>query len=62
VKDSLSSIQDQLTAYSNQIREYLNRVDADIENYKFAVEKTDDGLKIEVMFKGTLSSKDVVAE
>jgi hypothetical protein len=39
------------------IAEYLNNINADIENYRFAVEKTDNGLTIDVMFKATVSTR-----
>jgi hypothetical protein len=49
--EKLDNIQDQLANYGAQISEYLKGVKADISDYKFAVEKTPNGLDIDVRFK-----------
>jgi hypothetical protein len=54
VSQSLDTVQNQLAVYGNQIREYLNGMQADIEGYRFAVEKVDNGLTVDVLFKATI--------
>jgi hypothetical protein len=51
VKESIGNIQDQLATYGAQIQDYLKSFKADISDYKFAVEKTESGLDIDVRFK-----------
>jgi DNA anti-recombination protein RmuC len=59
MKESLAGVQDQLQAYGSQIGEYLNSIDANVEHYRFAVEKSgDNGLTIDVLFKATITQKD----
>jgi len=51
---SLEDAKTQLISFGNQIHEYLGKVDANIENYKFSVEKLEDGIAIDVAFRATL--------
>jgi hypothetical protein len=51
---SLDNVRNQLMIYGNQIREYLGKMDAQVEGYKFSVEKTDGGLLIDCQFKATI--------
>jgi hypothetical protein len=58
--ERLGNIQDQLATYGAQIQDYLKNVKADISDYKFAVEKSENGLDIDVRFKArvTMSGMD----
>ncbi|MGI0090399.1 MAG: hypothetical protein ACREBS_01695 [Nitrososphaerales archaeon] len=55
--ESMSNVQQQLMTYGNQIQQLLNTVAANIEDYRFTVEKIEDGLKIDVAFKATIRAK-----
>jgi ABC-type transporter Mla subunit MlaD len=44
VRDNLDDVRKQLLAYENQIKEYLGKVNASIDTYKFSVEKHGDGI------------------
>jgi FtsZ-binding cell division protein ZapB len=57
MNESMSNFQQQLMNYGNQIQQLLNTVSANIEDYRFLVEKTEDGLKIDVSFKASVKSK-----
>jgi hypothetical protein len=57
VKDSMANIQNQLQSYGNQIGEYLKTMNANVEDYKFAVEKIDNGLTVDVRFKATIKQQ-----
>ncbi len=51
---SMESVRETLTKYGKEIQEYLNRVEANVENYKFTVEKHGDGVEVEVDFKALI--------
>jgi hypothetical protein len=51
---SLEDARNQIVSFGTQIQEYLNKVDAHVENYKFSVEKMEDGIAIDVAFRATL--------
>jgi len=50
-KETLKNVRSQVLTFGNRIHEYLENVNADVENYKFTVEKHGDGIEIEVQFK-----------
>ncbi len=54
VGQSIDSIRKQLSDYGNQIQEYLKNVNAMVEDYKFSIEKKDNGLSIDVEFKASI--------
>jgi len=52
---SIDSIKSQLSTYGTQIQEYLKNVNATVEDYKFSIEKKDNGgLSIDIEFKATI--------
>jgi hypothetical protein len=52
---SIDSIKSQLTNYGTQIQEYLKNVNATVEDYKFSIEKRENGgLSIDIEFKATI--------
>jgi hypothetical protein len=57
VKDSFTNIQSQLQTYGNQIGEYLKTMNANVEDYRFSVEKIDNGLTVDVRFKATIKQQ-----
>ena len=56
LSQSMENVKSQLISYGNQIQEYLGKIDAKVENYKFSIEKTDGGLSIDCHFKATIQS------
>jgi hypothetical protein len=55
--DSIDSIKSQLSTYGNQIQEYLKNVNAKVEDYKFSIEKKENGgLSIDIEFKATIQA------
>ncbi|HZW56455.1 MAG TPA: hypothetical protein VFF30_09220 [Nitrososphaerales archaeon] len=55
----MAKIGHQMTAFGNTIREYLEKVDANVENYKFSVAKHGDGLDVELELKVLVQPKSV---
>jgi len=51
LNESLESVKEQLLTYGIQIQEYLGKVDANIDGYKFSIEKQGDGLLIDIAFR-----------
>ncbi len=58
MNQSLDNVQNQLALYGDQIRKYLNGMQAGIEGYRFAVEKIENGLTVDVLFKATIKGKE----
>jgi conjugal transfer/entry exclusion protein len=57
VGQSIDSIKDQLSEYGNQIQQYLKNVNATVEDYKFSIEKKENGLAIDIEFKASIQGK-----
>jgi conjugal transfer/entry exclusion protein len=57
VGQSLDSIRNQLTTYGSQIQEYLKNVNANVEDYKFSIEKKENGLSVDIEFKASIQGK-----
>jgi hypothetical protein len=56
VQNTADNVKSQLTKYGSQIQEYLKSINANVENYKFSVEKGDNGaLSIDLEFRATIS-------
>jgi predicted nucleic acid-binding Zn-ribbon protein len=53
---TLDDARQQLTTYGNQIQEYLGKIDAKVETYRFSVEKIENGLLVDIAFKATMQS------
>jgi hypothetical protein len=51
---SLDDAKAKLTSFGTQIQEYLGKAGANIETYKFSVEKMKDGIAVDVAFRATL--------
>ena len=54
IGESLETIKSQLSTYGSQIQEYLKNVNAKVDDYKFAIEKKDNGLSVDIEFKATI--------
>ena len=56
--NSLDDVKQQLATYGSQIQEYLGKINAKVEAYKFSVEKMENGLSVDVVFKASIQSPD----
>lgn len=54
---NLEGVRKQMLQFGHQMEDYLNRVEANVEGYKFAVEKRGDGVELEVEFKAIIRPK-----
>jgi len=54
---SLDNVRERILAYEHEIKQYLDQLNANVEYYKFSVEKHGDGLTVEVSFKATVRPK-----
>ena len=52
----VDEIRKQLLTYASEIEKYLGSAGAEVENFKFSVEKGDTGLIIDAAFKATIST------
>jgi hypothetical protein len=48
---SLESIRNEIVSFETRIREYLEKIGAEVEEYKFSVDKRPEGVEVEVRFK-----------
>lgn len=54
---SLDNVRERILSYENDIKQYLDQLNANVEYYKFSVEKHGDGLTVEVSVKATIRPK-----
>ena len=54
---TLQQLRSRLATYENEMREYLDSHQANVEMYKFSVEKEGDGFSVEVDIKASLHPK-----
>ncbi|MHB8567617.1 MAG: hypothetical protein ACYC7D_13445 [Nitrososphaerales archaeon] len=54
---SMDNVRSQLTTYGSQIQDFLSGMKADIQQYKFLIEKKENGLAVDIEFKATISSE-----
>ncbi len=57
LNDSLETVRKQLVAYGDEIQEYLGKVDAKVDSWKFSFEKKDEGLTVDIAFRATVHPK-----
>jgi len=55
---SLEDARAKLYSFGTQIQEYLDKVDASVDNYKFSVEKSDGGIAVDIAFKAIVKGKE----
>ena len=53
----LEGARKQVLQFGRQVEDYLNNIEADVESYKFSVEKKADGAELEVEFKVLIRPK-----
>jgi hypothetical protein len=57
LSDSMDTVKKQLVTYGDEIQEYLGRVDAKVDSWKFSLERQDDGLTVDIAFRATVHPK-----
>jgi hypothetical protein len=50
-------VKQHISNYSNQVQDYLNKVDAKIDGFKFTLEKHGEELTIDLSFRATIHPK-----
>jgi RNA binding exosome subunit len=50
-------VRKQVLTFGNQLHEYFDKVQADVQNYKFTVEKHGDGVEVEIQLKAYVHPK-----
>ena len=53
----LEMVRDRILGYEHEIKTYLDHIDANVEYYKFDVEKHGDGITVEVSVRATIRPK-----
>ena len=56
INQSMDTVRNQLTTYGTQISEYLGKIDAKVDRYKFSVEKIDGGLSIDFQLSAMIKN------
>jgi hypothetical protein len=54
---SVDSVKHQLLSYEHQIKEYLDKLEATVDTYKFSVEKHGEDLTLDMALKATIHVK-----
>jgi hypothetical protein len=54
---SLDNVRNQLLSYEHQIKEYLDKLEATVDTYKFSVEKHGEGLTVDIALRATVRPK-----
>jgi len=54
---SADSVKHQLLSYEHEIKAYLDKLEATVDTYKFSVEKTAEGLKLDMALVATVHVK-----
>jgi len=55
--ESVGGVKQHLTNVGNQVQDYLDKVDAKIDGFKFTLEKHGEGLTVDLSFRATLHPK-----
>ena len=58
---ALEDVRKEMMHFGNQLHEYFDSVQAEVENYKFVVEKHGEGIEVEVEFKANIHPEHVEA-
>jgi hypothetical protein len=56
---SMDAVMSHLNTFGNQLRDYLDNVEAKVEGYKFAVEKKENGVTIDASFKAFVRPREM---
>jgi len=52
--ENLDDVKRQLLVYENQIKDYLDNIEAHVEGYKFSIERQGDALVIDIALKAKI--------
>lgn len=52
--ENLDDVKRRLLVYENQIKDYLDNIEAHVEGYKFSVEKQGDALVVDIALKAKI--------
>ena len=55
--ENLEDVRHQLLVYENQIKDYLENIEAHVDGYKFSIEKQGDALVIDIALKAKIQLK-----
>ncbi len=56
-EEGIGDVRAQLSKYGQQLNSYLRQINANVETYKFSVEKSPDGISIVFSLKATIKEK-----
>lgn len=59
---SLETVRERILGFEHEIKGYLDNLDANVEYYKFSVEKHSDGVTVEVSVKATIRPRPKAAD
>ncbi len=54
---SIDSVRERVLAFEHEIKQYLDHLNANVEYYKFSVEKQGEGLTVEASVKATVRQR-----
>ncbi len=54
---SIDSVRERILAFEHEIKQYLDHLNANVEYYKFSVEKQGEGLTVEASVKATVRQR-----
>jgi hypothetical protein len=54
---TIDDVRRYMSTFGTQVREYFDQIHAEVENYKFSVEKHGEGMRIELQFRATLQPR-----
>ena len=59
---AMEEVRKQVMTFGNQLHDYfgqMNHIQAEVENYKFTLEKKGEGIDVEVLFKAYVHPKQI---
>jgi hypothetical protein len=56
-KPSPDDIKNQLATYAAEIQEFLRNVNANVEDYKFSIKKSENGMSVDIAFKANVENR-----
>jgi len=55
---SIDNVKDKILSYEHQIKDYLTKIDAKVDTYRFSVEKHGEAITIDISFRATIQPKE----
>jgi hypothetical protein len=56
--EGIGDVRAQLSKYGQQLNSYLRQINANVETYKFSVEKSPEGISVVFSLKATIKGKE----